>query len=50
MRPHISHMIRDDMIRDDLLHGYRDAGATLITLDSVNAQKDSPRKAGRPHK
>jgi len=43
--PRISHMIRDG-----LLHGYRDAGATLITLDSVNAQKDSPRKAGRPHK
>ena len=36
------------MLRDGLLHGYRERGNTFITIESINACKENPRKAGRP--
>jgi predicted RNase H-like HicB family nuclease len=44
-RSRVSHMIRDGV-----LHASTVAGETRVTLESVNAYQESPRRAGRPRK
>ncbi|MCL2818383.1 MAG: helix-turn-helix domain-containing protein [Actinomycetia bacterium] len=41
--PRVSHLLRDG-----ILHGYREGGNTLITVESVNAYNARHRVPGRP--
>ncbi|MCL1797362.1 MAG: DNA-binding protein [Eggerthellaceae bacterium] len=38
------------MLKDGLLHGYKERGNTFVTIESINALKSTPRSAGRPRK
>jgi excisionase family DNA binding protein len=44
-RSRVSHLIRDGV-----LQAQRVAGETRVSVDSLNAYKDSPRQPGRPRK
>ena len=36
------------LLRDGLLHGYKERGNSFVTVESVNAYGEKPRKSGRP--